>query len=154
MNTKEIIALMQISKGATVVAGQYLDGEFGKTYHFKNVIGLALQKEDFVVVQTRELFDLVRVTEPDVPIHQVGCGLDKLVHVIQKVDKAGLDQLLAAENRAAHELAMSEVQERLAVYQNQLGGGFQKVQDLLSAPMTDDAEEVTPSHDDPKADGY
>ena len=51
MNTKEAIAILQIERGARIVAASY-EGET-RTYHFKNVIGLELAAGDLIVCETR-----------------------------------------------------------------------------------------------------
>lgn len=143
MNTAEAITLIQLSQGARIVAGQYEGGS--ADYHFKDVLGLDLKKDDFVVVQTKGAMSLVKVTNPDVLPTDCGCSLDKLKHVICRVDTDALDAVIATERQAVHKLALSEVNDRLSTYRKQLGeGGFADVERLL-APAAAAAPDWHPS---------
>lgn len=146
MNTNETITLIQLSQGARIIAASYdLENASGGQYHFKDVLGLGLRKDDIVVVQTGNSFKLVRVTSGDVLPTDCGCALDKLKHVVSKIDTDAIDAVLATERQAVHRLAMSEVTERLSVYRKQLGAeGFADVERLL-APAKDEVPNWAPS---------
>ena len=146
MNTAEAITLIQLSQGARIVAGSYdtKDGG-GAPYHFKDVLGLGLRTGDIAIVQTKDGFSLVKVISADVLPTDCGCSLDKLKHVVAKLDTDALDAVLATERQAVHRLAMSEVTDRLSTYRKQLGdGGFADVERLLS-PVKDTAPDWAPS---------
>jgi len=140
MNAKEAIALIQLTNGATIFRAEYLgaqmvpqpDGATIRGYHFKDVIGLNLEADDLVVVQTKDTFGLVKVLAVNVAPAAVGCALADLKHAVCRVDFGALDCITKAEESAAHELAMSEVHERLDAYRKQLGGSFDAVKRLLT----------------------
>lgn len=138
--TKEAITLMQITNGAKIVAAAY-PGETTRRYHFKNVLGLDLSVGDLIVVQTRGDYALATVTDPDTDVTAVGCGYDQLVHVAAKVNLAALKSVLASEGRARHQLALSEVHDRLETFRRQLGEtGFTAAQNALLGKAAEDAE--------------
>lgn len=137
-NAQEAITLMQLTSGAKVVAAHYLSGA-GGVYHFKNVVGADLDKGDLAVVETKGDMALVKVVDPDVDVTTVGCGYDKLVHVIQKVDMDKVAKVKAAEGKARHQLAMSEVHDRLNTFREQIGNhAFAQAQSLLGGGLTAD----------------
>lgn len=149
MNIKEIVALVQLTQGATVIAASYMvdAGKLSSVYHFKDVLGLGLVCGDTAVVQTRDTLKLVSVIEVNVPHHKIGCSLSELKHVVQKVDVKTLDRVLEAESKAASELAMSELHERLDTMTKQLGStGLSRVQNLLAGTLK--AAHATPVEDD------
>lgn len=136
-NAQEAITLMQLTSGAKVVAATYPSG--GGVYHFKNVIGAELAKDDMIVVETRGELSLATVVDPDVDVTAVTCGYEKLVHVVQKVDMAGLKAIKTAEGKARHQLAMSEVHDRLDKFRSQIGSSaFAQAQSLLGGGRHDD----------------
>ena len=134
MNTAEAITLIQLSQGARIVAGSYdTKDATGAPYHFKDVLGLGLRTGDIAIVQTKDGFSLVKIISADVLPTDCGCSLDKLKHVVAKLDTDALDAVLATERQAVHRLAMSEVTDRLSTYRKQLGeGGFGEVERLLA----------------------
>lgn len=134
MNTAEAITLIQLSQGARIVAGSYdTKDATGAPYHFKDVLGLGLRTGDVAIVQTKDGFSLVKIISADVLPTDCGCSLDKLKHVVAKLDTDALDAVLATERQAVHRLAMSEVTDRLSTYRKQLGdGGFADVERLLA----------------------
>lgn len=149
MNSKEIITLMQLTQGATIIGGHYLEDAnnpaiYPKEYHFKEAQALGLDVGDLAVVQTRNSFRIIRVSSVRVPSHAIGCDMAALKHVVQKVDTSALDRISEAEQKAAHELAMSEVHERLTAFREQLGTGFDRVSSLLAAPVDQREKEKNP----------
>ena len=66
-------------------------------------------------------YKLLTVVDPNVAVSAVGCGLDRLVHVVAKVANDAYLKAVQAENAAAHRLARHEVISRLAEYRNTLG---------------------------------
>lgn len=141
MNAKEAIALIQLTNGAAIFRAEYLGaptaphGAAIRGYHFKDVIGLNLEPDDLVVVQTKDTFGLVKVMATNVAPASVGCPLADLKHAVCRVDFGTLDRITKAEASAAHELAMSEVHERLDAYRKQLGGSFDAVSRLLTGSV-------------------
>jgi len=125
MDTKEMIALMQLQGGASIFKATYLDGANSaggsKAYAFKNAVGLDLAKDDVVVVETRDTLCLVKVTETNVRIAHVGCALSALKHAVAKVNMARLYEIKAREADAEDELAAHEVFERLEKVKKNLG---------------------------------
>jgi len=151
MNTKEIIALLQLTQGATIIGARYLSGGQA-TYHFKDSLGIDPRVGDLVIVQTKEHYAVVEVVELNVPAHSLGCEVSALKNVVQLVDLYPLERLEQAEAQASHELAMSEVNERLAAFKATIGGtSFAKVSALF-APQEVFKSQDTPG--DPGSDGF
>ena len=150
MNPKEVIALLQLTQGATIIGARYLSGAQA-TYHFKDCLNICPRIGDHVVVQTKEHYAIVEVVATDVPAHSLGCAVSELKNVVQFVDFYPLERLKEAEALASHELAMSEVHERLAAFKAMIGGiSFAKVSALFSP----EAVEQAPPPGDPQSDGF
>jgi len=138
-SSNEMVTVIQIQQGAKIIAAKPLDGPASKVYHFKNVVGESLKTGDLIVVQVRDSYTTMRVTNPNVRANQCGCALADLKHVVQRVDVEALEAVLESENNAAHALALSEVTERYQTMRTQIGEqGFDKVVNMLSAPTTEE----------------
>lgn len=133
MDTKEAITLIQITGGARIIAARYLGGKNDRLYHFKDVLGCGLAVGDMAVVQSLDSYALVEVVRTEVSAAECGCPLARLKHVVCKVDLRLLELVEQREREASHELALSEVHERLDKYRSQLGGRFDRVQSALLA---------------------
>lgn len=139
MNTSETVALIQLTQGATIFGARYVTeksmGNAARTYHFKNNLGINLEVGDTVVVESRDAFDLVKVTELNVVHTSLGCTLAQLKNAVQKVDFTGYEKVKNNEATAVHQLGMSELHERLEVYRKQLNQGtFENIANMLSPP--------------------
>ena len=171
MNTKETVALIQLTRGASIVAAQYLEPErvnkraksspynpnlgmptndpmpepnnpFQQVYHFKNALGIQLKVGDTVVVHSRDTFALVKITAVNVFHTAVGCSLEALKNVVAKVDFTAYDAVVESEQKAEHELGMSELHERLSTYRSQVSDeSFSNITTLLAAPAKGVQEE-------------
>ncbi|TQE99526.1 MAG: hypothetical protein FKY71_08080 [Spiribacter salinus] len=122
MDMKEVVTIMQLDAGATLVSATYLEGTSG-IYHFKNVLGVPLRKDDLAVVETKGGFAIVKVVDPNVSVTDLGCSLARLCHVFTIVRVNFYEDMKAAEQRAYERLALSEVTSRLDAYRQQVGAG-------------------------------
>ena len=121
MDTKEVITILQFQQGAKIVSATYPDG--GGAYHFKNVVGVFLEKGDKVVVETKGIEKVVEILDPDVSMSDLGCALNKLSHVVAKVYNQLYLDVKTAEDLAYRRLALSQVTSRLNEYRRQIGSG-------------------------------
>jgi hypothetical protein len=149
MNTKEMIAVMQINGGAKIVSARYLEGTTQRDYHFKNVVGLALKEGDIVVAETRDTLQLVKVVDPNVRANAICCGMHELKHIVSKVNTDALDKIKDAEADAEHASAMSEITERMEKFREQVGNAaFNNVAGILAAPNKTFNDTITVDPDD------
>lgn len=141
INRKELVTMMQLENGATIVNASYLDDLDEKesndlvtlepatrVYSFKNVTGIDLAPGDLVICETRHFmgsnsigFKILKVVDPDVSPTEIGCDLDRLVHVVCKVKNDEYLAAKAAEGRAMHRLARAEVTSKLDEYRASIG---------------------------------
>jgi hypothetical protein len=138
MEAKEVIAMLQLTQGATIFSAEYIGNQIDRNqakrtiYHFKDVMGLNLRKDELVVVETGASFSIVKVVETGIPFHQLPIAVQDLKHAVQRVDLTTLDRIKAAEGQATNELALTEVNQRLEAHRQALGTvGFEKVKNLL-----------------------
>lgn len=139
MDTKEVVALMQLSTGTTLFTATYIHNRQGMpftTYTFKNSLGIPLVIGDTCVVQSKDKIDLVVVSEVNVPPYKLDFPVSKLKHLMALVDPAPLQDVLNREGEVAHKMAISEVNERLSAYKDQLGDSFDNIKHMLTAPET------------------
>lgn len=136
MDYKEAITLLQLTQGATLFRARYIGGQNNQQeYTFKNCIGVHLAEDDLVIVQSRDSLALVTVSSVNLTPSQIGCPLAQLKHLVAKVDRSQVDAILEREQKAAHELALSELHGRLDTLRSQMpAGAFQAAQQLLAAP--------------------
>jgi hypothetical protein len=151
MNTQEMLTILQRESGAKVVRAAYLDNNGAKSapnglnmpkagYCFKNVVGVQLKEGDLIVVETRDTYAIVQVTDPDVMATEVGCALHELKHVVFKVRNDEFIRVKEAENNAIRKLALSEVTSKLDTYRKQVGdGAFEAVAGLLGVDLSRNA---------------
>lgn len=105
------------------------------TYCFKNVIGLDLEVDSIVMCETNDSYALLKVTDPNVRATDVSVPLSELKHVVATVDNAKFKQIKESENVAHHQLALSEVTERLTTYKDQVGAtAYAAVGNILGLP--------------------
>lgn len=136
MNLNEVITLLQLQGGATLVSVQF-DGDRGeyedrvphgrgagpRTYTYKNLTVPGLAIDDLVVVQSGPTLAIGRVVGL-IPVTAMGSlPYDKLRHVVSRVDRQAFDAVLAGEDRAREALAMAEINERLAAVQRTVPQG-------------------------------
>ena len=143
MDIKEAVTLIQLTTGARIVsATSFISGKAEyRDFHFKNVVGIELQKGDVIVVQSKDEYALAKVLDPDVIPSEVDMALSFIKHVVAKVETTALEAVLVAERAAVRQLAMSEVTSKLYTFRGrgQLGGErFAAVQNLLAPTATAD----------------
>lgn len=139
MNTQEMINIMQLKGGATIVSAQYLDDNSGRVYHFKNALKLDLKKGDMIAVETRGTFALVTVVDPSVMPTEIDCAMSELKHVVAKMQSDEFKRVKEAENNAFQALALSEVTSKLDTFKDQIGSGaFNAVAGMIGVDPAQD----------------
>lgn len=156
MSTTEMITIMQLETGASIVKVAYAKRDASNMlpakYSFKDVIGLNLAVGDVVAVEGLSSdFVLATVTDIDVLPTDISCELSDLKHVVCKMDNEAYKQAKDREATAKHQLALSEVTSRLSVYREQVGNStFDAVSNLLTntTPVLEvaTAAMATPAH--------
>lgn len=99
MNIREIITLVQITRGAQLYGVRFINSGYtqsdGKTYTYKETSGLDLGIGDLVVVESRDAVGLAEVVMVGIEPSTV-TDLGKIRHIVAKVDMDGHHAKLAA----------------------------------------------------------